>query len=127
MKIKTLQFGELEYNDEQVLTFEKGIFGFEELKKFLLIKKEDEIFYWLNSIEEPELAFPLIGIRMIDDEYPQREGYEAFGIVKFDKDPAKITVNLLAPVYISQDKKAGYQTILDNEKSYPVEYPLFKQ
>ncbi len=127
MKIKTLQFGELEYQNEQILKFEKGIFGFEELKKFLLIKKEDELFYWLNSIEEPELAFPLIGIRMIDDEYPQKENYEAFGIVKFDKDPAKITVNLLAPVYISQNEKAGYQTILDNENGYPVEYPLFKQ
>ncbi len=127
MKVKTLQFGELEYNDEQVLHFEKGIFGFEELKKFLLIKNEDELFYWLNSIEQPELAFPLIGVRIIDDEYPQVEGYEPFGIVKFDKDPSKITVNLLAPVYISQDKKAGYQTILDNEKKYPVEYPLFKQ
>ncbi len=126
MKVKTLQFGELEYNEEQVLNFEKGIFGFEELKKFLLIKNDEEIFYWLNSIEQPELAFPLIGIRMIDDEYPQREDYEAFGIVKFDKDPAKITVNLLAPVYINQEDKTGFQTILDNEK-YPVEYPLFKQ
>ncbi len=126
MKVKTLQFGELEYNEEQVLNFEKGIFGFEELKKFLLIKNDEEIFYWLNSIEQPELAFPLIGIRMIDDEYPQRENYEAFGIVKFDKDPAKITVNLLAPVYINQEDKTGFQTILDNEK-YPVEYPLFKQ
>jgi len=126
MELKTIQFGNLEYNEDNVLVFEKGLYGFEELKNFLLIKRDDDLFFYLNSIEEPEIAFPLIGVRIIDDEYPQEDDYEAFAIVKFNKDPKKITVNLKAPVYISQGKKSGYQTIIEDEK-YPVEFPLFKE
>ncbi len=126
MELKTIQFGTIEYKDENVLVFEKGLYGFEELQKFLLIKREEDLFFYLNSIEEPEIVFPLIGIRIIDDTYPQEDDYEAFGIVKFNKDPKKITVNLKAPVYISQGKKSGYQTIIEDEK-YPVEFPLFKE
>lgn len=126
MKIKTIQFGELEFTDENVLTFSEGLYGFEELHKFLLLKKEDDIFFWLNSIEQPEIAFPLFGLRIIDEDYPQKEEYEAFGIVKLNKEPVKTTINMLAPVYIDQNSRTGFQTILNDEK-YPVEYQLFTE
>lgn len=126
MKIQTIQFGEIEFTDENILTFEEGLYGFEELNRFLLLKEEEDIFYWLNSVDQPEIAFPLFGIRMIDEDYPQRENCEAFGIVKLNKNPLQSTINLRAPVYINQDKKSGYQTILSDE-SYPVEYQLFTE
>ena len=126
MRISTQQFGDIEFQQDRVINFESGLFGFEKLTKYLLIKVEDQLFYWLNSIEEPEIAFPLIGVRAIDDKYPQEERHEAFGIVTFNKDALKITVNLKAPVYINQDDKTGYQKIIDNEK-YPVYHNLFKE
>ncbi len=126
MKIQTKQFGEVEFTEENILRFEDGLYGFEELKKFLLLKHDDDIFYWLTSVEQPEIVFPLFGIRMIDDKYPQTEEGEAFGIVKLDRDPLKSTINLRAPVYINQESKTGYQTIL-NDESYPVEYQLFTE
>ncbi len=78
MKIITKQFGEIEFSDDLVITFKEGLIGFEEFKKFLLIKPEDNIFYWLNSIEKPEIAFPLFALRLIDENYPQEENHEAF-------------------------------------------------
>lgn len=124
MKLNTAQFGEIEFTEDKIIIFSSGLFGFENLKKYLLIKIDDEIFYWLNSIDEPELVFPLAGIRLVDEKYPEEENYEAFGIVNLNSDPAKITINLKAPVYINQDSKIGFQKILDKEK-YPVNFNLF--
>jgi len=124
MKIVTKQFGDLEFNEEIVIEFKDGIFGFEEYHKYILISEEDSLFYWLTNIEEPEIMFPLFSIRMLEDNYPQQEGHEAFGIVRMDKNPANITINMKAPVYISQNEKAGYQKILDNDK-YLIDYKLF--
>lgn len=125
MKIKFENIGEKEFDDDLVLTFENGLIGFENLKKFVLIKSEDDdLFYWLYSVERPELCFPLIGIRVIVEDYPFEENYEAFSVVVFDKDPLKITTNLKAPIYINQDTKVGFQKIIDDDR-YPVDYKLF--
>lgn len=124
MKITTKQFGEIQFGEDQVIKFKSGLYGFEELKDYLLIKTEDDLFYWLNSIDEPEIAFPLIGVRIIDDEYPVEENREPFAIAILDTDPLNITINMKAPVYIDQDRKVGSQKILDDDK-YHVKYNLF--
>jgi flagellar assembly factor FliW len=124
MKINTYQFGEIEYTEDLLISFAEGLIGFENLKKYLLIKTDEELFYWLNSVEQPDIAFPLIGLRIIDDNFPIVEGNEAFGIVTFSKNPADIKVNLKAPIYINQDSKSGFQKIIDNDK-YPIDFNLF--
>ena len=124
MKINTQQFGEIEYLDENIISFNAGVLGFENSKKFLLIKTDDQMFYWLNSVESPDICFPLVGVRILDDKYPGEKDYEAFGIVTLNKDPLKITVNLKAPVYINQNQKSGFQKVIDDDK-YPVNYNLF--
>ncbi len=124
MKINTHHFGEIEFNEDIILNFEKGLFGFENLQQFLLLRAGEDLFYWLNSIQEPEIAFPLIGTRIIDENFPEVEENEGFGIVTLNKDPLKITVNLKAPVYINQEKKTGFQKILDTDR-FVVDYKLF--
>lgn len=124
MKIITHQFGEVEFIEDLIIYFAEGLFGFENLHKFLLVKTDDELFYWLNSVEQPEIAFSLIGLRVIDEHYPTIENNEAFGIVIMSKNPADIKVNLKAPVYINQDSKSGFQKIIDSDK-YPIDYNLF--
>jgi flagellar assembly factor FliW len=124
MKITTHQFGEIEFSEDKIINFKAGIVGMEELKKFLLIKTDNELFYYLNSIEQPDIAFPLVGLRILDENFPMIENYEPFGISTLNKDPLKITINLRAPVYINQDDKTGFQKILDDE-GYLVNYNLF--
>lgn len=124
MKIYFEHIGEVEFDDDLILNFENGLIGFDYLKKFVLIKTDDDLFFWLNSIEKPEFCFPLIGIRLLDENYPIEENYEAFAVVILNKDPLKITANLKAPIYINQDTKTGFQKIIDNDR-YPVDYKLF--
>lgn len=126
MKINTYHFGEVEFTEDKIINFNNGLFGFENLKKFLFIKPDDSYFFWLNSIDDPAVCFPLFGIRMLDDKYPQETSYEAFGITTLNPDPLNITVNLKAPVYINQNDKLGYQKIIDTDK-YPVHYKLFSE
>jgi flagellar assembly factor FliW len=125
MKINTIQFGELEFDAANTISFAGGILGFETLKSFLLIKADDQLFYWLNSVESPEIAFPMVGVRVIDENFPEIPGSEAFAIVTLNSDPLKITANLKAPVYINQDEKSGFQKVIDSDK-YPVNFNLFK-
>lgn len=124
MKITNKQFGDLEFEPESVIEFEDGILGFEELKKFLLIAEKDGFFFWLTSIEEPEIIFPVFSIKLLQEEYYGDEDLEPFGIVKLDKEPQNISINLKAPVLINQKEKKGFQKIIDNE-NFPVDYPLF--
>ncbi len=124
MKLQTKQFGEIEFTREHIIFFENGIYGFEHLKEFLFIKTENELFYWLNSIDQPEIAFPLVSIRMIDDTYPMEEEHEPFAVVTLNSDPLKVKANLKAPVYLNQETKTGFQKIIDKEE-YPVDYKLF--
>jgi len=126
MKINTHQFGEIEFTAEKIINFENGLFGFEFLKKYLFIKPDDSFFYWLNSIENPDIAFPMFGLRAIDDQFPQEDNFEAFGIVTLNSNPLNITLNLKAPVYINQNDKSGFQKIVDTD-NYPVNYKLFSE
>jgi len=124
MKIKTLQFGEIEFDNDIIIKFKDGILGFETYTEYLLITEENGLFYWLTSVDEPELVFPLFPIGTLEEGYPVKEDLQPFGIVKLSKDPAEITINLKAPIYLDQEKKTGFQKILDTEK-YPVDYKLF--
>jgi len=126
MKINTQKFGEIEFPDDLIINFNEGPFGFEELKKFVLIKPDDAVFYWLNSIERPEIVFALFGLRVIDENYPQVENHEAFGIVTLNPDPLQITINMKAPIFINQNNKTAYQTILDKD-NYSLYYKLFTE
>ncbi len=124
MKIKTDQFGEIEFDDDIIIEFGEGIIGFENLKKFILISEEDGLFYWLTSVEEPQIVFPLFPAILLEENYPSEENCEAFGIVKLSKDVSEITINLKAPIYINHDEKRGFQKIIDNDK-FEIERKLF--
>ncbi len=126
MKISNTHFGEIEFDEKLIINFSDGIIGFEELKKFLLINNNNGLFLWLTSVEEPDIVFPLFAVNVLYNNYPSVEGFEVFGIVKLDREPENITINLKSPVYISEKSKNGYQKIVDVD-SYPINYKLFKK
>lgn len=126
MKLQNQQFGEFEFDENIILHFADGLLGFEEFKKFVLITKDNDLFFWLTSIDEPELVFPIFPVKMIEENYPDYSESEPFGIVKLDKDPLNISINLKAPVYINQKNNTGEQKIIDKE-NYQVDYKLFTE
>jgi len=121
------KIGEFEYDDSNIIIIKDGLFGFEEIQKYLLVKLESsplsEMLSWIVAEDQLDIVFPLFPISMLVENYPEVKDHEPFGIVKLDKQPQNITVNLKAPVYINFNNKTGYQKIIDND-NYPINYNL---
>lgn len=64
-KANTRLFGEIDIDEEKIITLENGMIGFPDLRKFTLIfDKEKErtpsSIMWFQSMDEPEVAFPVM-------------------------------------------------------------------
>ncbi len=120
MRIRNSQFGEIEFDEEIIITFPNGIIGFEELKKFIIVEDEEcKPFRWLISIEEPEIGFAILEPTFVLENYYQKVGFDPkifalFSIVTLNRDISKISVNLKAPIVIDKSKKLGKQIIVDD-------------
>src|SRR3954466_14478986 len=58
MEIESTRFGRLSVDDERVISFPKGLLGFPDHRRFALIQTgEENYFFWLQSVDEPNLAF----------------------------------------------------------------------
>ena len=76
MEIETTRFGKLTVEDDRVMTFPHGLLGFPEQGRFALIQTgEENYFFWLQSVDEPSLAFVVTdpSIFFKDYEVPIRE------------------------------------------------------
>ena len=144
MKVETKWFGTIEVGEEQILTFEKGIIGFEDWKKYTLIYDaekgvEESSIFWLQAIDEPTLALPIMDPTLVYEGYDpivEDEIINTLGdniadatllVVCTVTVPEKLenmTINLKAPVIINMDTNKGVQLIADND-DYQVRYPIY--
>lgn len=138
MKVFSKIHGEIEYEENSIITFNKGIPGFEELKKFVLVDLEEyQPFKLLQSLENEEIALVITSpyeffkdyeiklndetIRNLRIESPKQ--IMIFTTVTLNSDVRKITSNLQGPIVINTSNNFGEQIILDNPK-YKVKSPL---
>ena len=141
MQITTTRFGEIVIDDNLIFDFVQPIIGYNKLSKYVLIEhKENSAFKWLQSIEDPALAFPVTSPAFFNIDYQFEiptekaekidlhsvESLISLNIVTIpSQNPKKSTINLLAPIIINAANKQGMQIILSNS-NYPVRCPLFK-
>lgn len=142
MLANTKFFGEVELADEKVLEFPNGLIGFENYKKFAIMYDEESKgktrISWLQSLEEPLLALPVIDPLAIVEEYIpviEDELLEALGnpadedllfllAMTVPSDMTKVTANMKAPIIINAATKKGVQLIVENE-DYPVKFSVY--
>jgi len=137
MQLNTKHFGIIEVDEKETLYFPSGIPGFEDVRKFVLLGRQqnESPFFWLQSVDRPELAF------VVTDPFYIKEGYyvdvddeEAaeiqitdpenvltLAIVTIPEDIRYMTVNLRAPVLINTKNNMGKQVIMKND-TFPVKY-----
>ncbi len=140
MKVETSRFGTVEIDEGKVLHFVKGILGFpNDLRYALLPHKDNSPFFWLQSLDSPDLAFVVINPALIVSDYSfelpedaerelqlgEKDKAEALVIVTFrnrqNGDARSMSANLLGPVVINVDKRLAKQVVLDPNR-YPVRY-----
>ena len=73
MKVKTRYFGEIELDDSKVITFDNGLFGFEEFTRFALLYDsetgESTSIKWLQCVDEETLALPVMMPTLVKPDY----------------------------------------------------------
>ena len=135
MKIQTTRFSQIEIEPDDILFFRHGIFGFENCRHWVLLADaENSAVAWLQSIQRPEVALPVVSPRRFVQDYevrleqeeveklqlaPDEQAY-VLGIVGRDQDT--LTLNLRAPLVINLSRRIGFQIItVDNQ---PMQYDL---
>lgn len=142
MKANTRLFGEIDIPDEKIITFEQGLMGFENCKKFTIIydtsKGKESSISWLQSMDQPELAFSMISPFYVMKDYNpivESEWLEPLGEVNEDNlvifvlmniksDVTKLTANMKAPLIINSDTCKGAQLIVENQ-DYEIRYNIY--
>lgn len=141
MLVKTRCFGEVDIDEKKIVYFENGILGFEDFKRYTLIfdsANESKTIMWLQSIEEPTLALPVIDPLLITENYApmvEDELLNVIGGVNEDNmfvlvaltvpaDITRMTANYKAPIIINTDTLKGMQLIVENE-DYKVKFPIY--
>jgi flagellar assembly factor FliW len=129
MKWKNRQFGELEFDDQHVLTFPEGIIGFEDCRRFILVNDEDsQPFRWLVSIEDEDLSLPMLDPQLLVPSYEashaQRDGATTLVVATLSEEIEDSTVNMRSPVIIMNGSRTGKQIILEDE-AHALQHPLF--
>ena len=142
MKAATRLFGEIEIDESKIITFEDGIIGFPDMKKFTLIFDEEKegrpSISWLQSMDEPEIAFPVMDPLFICEAYNpsvEDELLKNLGTIKEDnlyvlvtvtvpQNIKELAVNLKAPIVINTDTRKASQIIVEDD--LPVRYRIYE-
>jgi len=142
MRINTKVFGEVEIDDEKIITFEKGIVGFPDLTQFALMhdaeRGSDSSVRWLQSLQEPAFAMPVMDPLLVVPDYNpivEDELLKPLGDLSPDQmlvlvtltvpaEIEKMSVNLRAPIVVQTESRKACQVIVDEDK-YLVKYPIF--
>ena len=138
MDVRTTRFGVVQIAEDRVITFPKGLLGFSQCKRYCLLEPgDDACFFWLQSMDEPGLAFvvtdpslfvpdysvPIRPEQMADMRLAKLDDAQVFVIV--NKVEQQLTGNLQGPLVINTITREGEQMVLA-EKRWTTRHPLLR-
>lgn len=138
-KIETERFGQLEIEEERIIHFPEGILGFPEQKNYVVLEHSPgSAFCWLQSVDNPGLAFVMADPLQVKEGYveglsPEEKSFLndnnnidpiIMAIVTIPRgEVEKMTINLMGPLVIDSENRTGRQVILANS-GYDHRYPI---
>lgn len=141
MTITTKLFGEISIDEDKIICFPGGIIGFPDLTEFAMIHDEEDgmaSIHWLQSIQEPAFAMPVIDPLIVKEDYnPEVDDELLHPLGEFTQDETlvlvtltvpqdltKMTVNLKGPMIINTRNRMACQAIIEGEE-YKVKFPIY--
>jgi flagellar assembly factor FliW len=139
--VDTKYFEKIPYEPDSVIAFPWGLPAFEHRRKFVLIRfPNTEPLFFLQSLEERDLCFPVIRTLVVDRQYRLRlekedllrlelpssrqprygEEFECLALVTLRQSGP--TANLRAPVIINLRKMLAVQAV--SGEPYSLQHPL---
>ncbi len=129
MTIET-DYGTIEYEEENLITFSDGLFGFPNLKRylFLALDENEDSMLLMVSVDESNVGFVLINPFILCPDYAPRltpqelsclSAHEigelsCYSICVVNSDYLNNTVNLKCPIVVNPETRQGIQVILEN-------------
>ncbi|HEX3018404.1 MAG TPA: flagellar assembly protein FliW [Caproicibacter sp.] len=131
----------LQNQEKIVIHFEDGIYGFENIKDYILLQEDEQKVIW--SLQAAESSYPsliVIDPFLVLNGYnpeltpenlkalgnPEAEDLCFLAVAVIRKNLAESVVNLKSPIVINVKNKKGIQAILE-EHDYPVRYKPFRK
>ena len=131
MRVETRLFGEIDIAEDKIITLGKGLIGYPDMKRFTLIFDEEKQgrIMWLQSLDEPQFAMPVVDPMGICDDYNPTVNDELLSplgqitdddifvlvTIRVPSDITKMTINLKGPIIINTDNLLGEQIIVEDD------------
>lgn len=139
MLVETKLLGEVEVQESDIITFEQGLLGLQDLKKFTLLPIDQDLpFLLLQSLDDVEVSFVLAYpyafksdyVYEISEEDREALNIEAaeqvltYAIVTMNDTWETSTMNLLAPIVLNMKQKLAKQIVLQTSEAYSLRHPI---
>lgn len=139
--VATSRFGDIEVERDKIITMTRAFPGFPDSKSFILRPHgEDSPFFWLQSLDDPELAFVVIPSSALIPDYQPKLPETTLADLDLQGstpdilliltiphgEPKKMTANLLGPVILNPNKRLACQALLD-PAVYELGWPVFTE
>lgn len=140
MQVQSTRFGDFEVDGSRALNFSQSLLGFPDSKTYVVVEVEETPYMWLQSVEEPDVAFlatsPFLFFPGYDlelgaeeqaalevSDVSQVEVLTLLTIHRAGEQPESITANLLGPIVVNTESRQALQIVLDNP-DYSTRVPL---
>jgi flagellar assembly factor FliW len=126
--IERLGLTNVSVDPQTVFDFPQGLAGFEELKRFSVFHEEGKpTVFWLQSLDDTSLTFPIVAPESIDLEYRIELSDEDAALLetgdaaelavvvivyRSEADDGKIAANTRSPIILNLSARKGMQKIL---------------
>jgi flagellar assembly factor FliW len=139
MKIETTRFGAINISETDLITMKGTILGFKHLERFVLLTHDSKTpMGWLQSLEDPAIAFAVINPCIAKADYTpdileddlkfldirNEDDIALLTIVTVRSEPFRVTANLKAPLLINVANRDACQVVLDDGNDYPIQYDI---
>ncbi len=129
MRYRTRQLGVMEVAKDKILCFVVPLLGFASFRKYVLLPVPGaRPFFCLQSLEEPQLTFPVLHADELAIEYPlspddlrrvaaaSKDEITCWVVVALPADGTPFRPNLRAPVVVNGKKQLAAQIVISDER-----------
>jgi len=139
MKVKSARFGLLEVPENSMIHIPQGILGFPKSSRYVILEHAENVpVKWLQSADEPEVAFPIADpLIFFPDYFLQVKKEELSGLEIEDIDdlviyvilslrsaPEEMSANLQGPILINTKNRRARQIVLKDGHYHARHYIL---
>lgn len=139
--IESTRFGTVEIDEGIILAFEQGMIGFPEHRRYVILKqREDSVFMWLHSVDDPSLAFPIVlpwvfywdyEVDLSDADMAaigveRADQISIYNVVNVGADVRAATINLFSPIVVNNGDRRARQ-VINTIEGYSTRDRLFRE